>query len=178
MVLKGIDEAISSYCAKRHEGDRIGIRRCYDEMESYLNMYSDDILDVTGTRQEERYCIGNISFVTMMRKRLFESVYPGFVDFLGKLVVIRRVYVADVYITCCLDASVRYEPVMKRFYYIEDIEEGEIEETIGQWLKKYAVPGLRDVVLETGDDKCKTLSPSLYLCDWFIARSDAWEERE
>lgn len=177
MVLRGIDEAISSYCDKRHKGDRLAIRDCYDEMESYLNLYSDDILDVAGVRQSERYCIGNISFVTVARKNLFEMVYPGFVNFLGKLVIIKRVYVADVYITCCLDESVRYEPVMKRFYYIEDIE-GAVEETIGQWLKEYAVPGLRDVVLDTGDDKCKTLSPSLYLCDWYIARSDAWEERE
>ena len=177
MVLRGIDEAISSYCDKRHKGDRLAVRECYGEMKSYLNLYSDDILDVTGFRQSERYCIGNISFITISRKDLFESIYPGFVNFLGKLVVIRRVYVADVYITCCLDASVRYEPVMKRFYYIEDIE-GDVEETIGQWLKEYAVPGLRDVVLDTGDDKCKTLSPSLYICDWYIARSDAWEERE
>lgn len=181
MVLKGIEEAVVGYCNERHKGDRLAVRDCYDEMVNYLELYSNDILDVSAVRRGSKYCVGNISFVNIYRKNLFESVYPVFVNFLAEKVVTRRVYTILADIVCCLDSDVRYEPTEKSFVYKEDydVSVGDaVEQSLGEWFYDYAVPAMREIVRYYGDEKCKTLSPSLYLCDWDIIRSDVWEERE
>ena len=177
MVMRGVDEAIKSYCEDRYKTDRLAARDCYEEMLNYLDLYSDDIDNVGLKRRESKYCIGNISFITIARKKLFESAYPGFVEFLGKKVVLRRVYMTIVEMVCCLDANVRYRPEAKKFTYVEDVSEG-VEESLGEWMEEYATPGMRDMVEKYGGIKCNSLSSSLYLCDWWIVRSDVWEERE
>lgn len=176
MTIRGIREAVIRYCESRYGRDRLAVRDCFEEMVRYLDLYSDDLDDVGVVRQGDKYCIGNISFDTIARRRLFDSLYPKFLDFLSEKAVLKRVYTAVVDIVCCLDVGVRYQPTSKKFTYVEDVSGG-VEESLGDWMTGYAMPGLRELVESLGDDKCKTLSPSLYLCDWSIVSSDVWEER-
>ena len=177
MIVRGIDDAISLYADKVHKGDRLKAMDLYDEITNYFDLYSNHVLDSTKLRHGGKYCIGEVSFKTAKRRKQFVSIYSKFMRFLNKMTITKRVYMTDVLITCCLDESVRYEPVMKRFNYTEEVFEG-MEESLGEGLLWYAIPGMDEVVEKTGDDKCKTLSPSLYLCGWDFITTDAWEERE
>lgn len=175
--MKGIDGVIHAYCDDRHARDRLAARNCYEEMASYISKYADDILDVVDiAKTSADYCIGNVCFHTISRKRLFDSVYPDFIDYLGELEVLTRTYTTLIEIICCLDGDVRYHTIPKRFTYKEEFTNAP-GESLGAWITDYAIPGVRGWVEETGDDKCKALSPSLYLCDWVITHSDAWEDR-
>lgn len=79
----------------------------------------------------------------------------------------RWTYEVDVEIVCCLDTEVRYEPRIKTFTVVEDIEI--FYTTFDKWLK-HVSEEFDKYIDKYGNDKCKSLSPSLYMCEYKILK--------
>ena len=77
MISGDVSDVIYRYLLGKSHGDRVVALASHDEVMRYLRLYAKDISEVSESKAIPKYCVGDVCFDTVSRRKQFESVYSG-----------------------------------------------------------------------------------------------------
>lgn len=77
MISKESSDTIYKHLLAKYHGDHVAAINAHNDVMRYMKLYARDISEVSERKATPKYCVADICFDTVSRKRHFKSLYSG-----------------------------------------------------------------------------------------------------